>query len=294
MDLVSRTDRIPSPGETINGTAFEMHSGGKGANQAVAVARLGHPSILLGATGDDLFGHQLQSTLNESGVDTSHINIVHGSSGVASITVDSSGENTIIVVPGANLKVTPAYLSTKLDVIKEAAMVLAQLEIPLETIEWLANVCADHGVPLMLDPAPARRLPLSLLRNVTWFTPNQTETSFYWTEGDTTEQNLSCLFEMGIANIILKQGSEGAVIAAADGTREQVAAFPVNAIDTTAAGDAFNGAFAVGLARGNSIKASAQFAAAAAAISVTRRGAQSSLPNEDEVAAFLKTNALPR
>lgn len=164
MDLVSRIERIPRAGETLIGSSFEIHSGGKGANQAVAIARLGYPSILLGALGDDIFGQKLLATLSDYGVDTSHINVVAGASGVASIVVDAAGENTIIVTPGANAHVTPDYLSSKLGIFRSAGMVLAQLEIPAATVDWLASVCADFGVPFMLDPAPACSLSSSTLR----------------------------------------------------------------------------------------------------------------------------------
>ncbi len=143
MDLVSQTERIPQPGETLIGSNFQLHSGGKGANQAVAVARLGYPSVLLGVTGDDIFGRQLLSTLNDFGVDTRHIGTAAGSSGTASIVVDARGENTIIVTPGSNLHVTPDYLRTKIDVLRDAGIILAQLEIPIDTIVWLAAYCTD-------------------------------------------------------------------------------------------------------------------------------------------------------
>jgi ribokinase len=291
MDLVSQTERIPRPGETVIGSSFQLHSGGKGANQAVAVARLGYPSILLGVTGNDIFGLQLLSILKDFGVDTSHIGTSAGSSGTASIVVDGKGENTIIVTPGSNQHVTPSYLRTKLDVLSNAGIILAQLEVPIDTIAWLADFCAGSGIPLMLDPAPATELPPTLLSQVTWFTPNQTEAAFYAALAESTEQMLFRFFGAGIKNVILKQGSDGALIASSDGSRNRVEVFPVDTLDTTAAGDAFNGAFSVALMRGQSPTESARFAAAAAAISVTRHGAQSSLPGEDEVAAFLAVHS---
>lgn len=287
MDLVSQTERIPRPGETVAGLNFQLHSGGKGANQAVAVARLGYPSILLGVTGNDIFGRQLLSTLKDFGVDTRHVETTAGSSGTASIVVDSKGENTIIVTPGSNQNVTPAYLRTKVDVLSKAGMILAQLEVPIDTIAWLADFCSNSGIPLMLDPAPATELPPTLLSQVAWFTPNQTEAAFYAAPGEATEEMLLRFFGLGIKNVILKRGSDGAIVAGADGSSERIEIFPVEALDTTAAGDAFNGAFSVALMRGQSPTESARFAAAAAAISVTRIGAQSSLPGQDEVVAFL-------
>jgi ribokinase len=288
MDLVSQTERIPRPGETVIGSSFQLHPGGKGANQAVAVARLGYPSILLGVTGNDIFGRQLLSTLKDFGIDTSHIGTVAGSSGTASIIVDVNGETTIIVTPGSNLQVTPAYLRTKQDALRGAGMILAQLEIPIDAIAWLADFCANSSIPLVLDPAPATELTIELLSCVTWFTPNQTEADFYSKPAESTEQMLLRFFSLGIKNVILKQGSDGALLASADGLRERIKVFPVNALDTTAAGDAFNGAFSVAVMRGNSPRESAEFAAAAAAISVTRHGAQSSLPSQNEVTHFLK------
>ena len=288
MDLVSHTRRIPAPGETAIGSSFEMHSGGKGANQAVAVARLGYPSILLGAVGDDVFGSKLLATLRDYGVDISYIKTTSEPSGTATIVVDSAGENTIIVTPASNSQVTPGYLERNSGILASAGMVLAQLETPVETILWLGEFCAAKGIPLMLDPAPATDLPNALLRTVTWFTPNETEASFYTVDGESTEQALARLFGLGIANIVLKQGSKGATLVTANGVREAVDAFRVNPVDTTAAGDAFNGAFAVSLMRGSSPAASARFAAAAAAISVTRAGAQRSLANQDEVLALME------
>ena len=178
-----------------------------------------------------------------------------------------------------------------MDVLGGAGMVLAQLEIPIKTVSWLAERCAELGVPFMLDPAPAQELPAALFAGITWFTPNQTETAFY-AEGKAqgeaeSEEVLPSLFRRGVRNVLLKEGADGALLAGAEGSRERVAAFPAKAVDTTAAGDAFNGAFAVGLMRGYSRTESARFAAAAAAISVTRKGAQPSLANEREVQELL-------
>jgi ribokinase len=289
MDLVSHTTRIPSPGETVIGSSFQMHSGGKGANQAVAVARLEYPSILLGALGDDIFGSKLLATLRDYGVDVSFIRTTGEPSGTATIVVDSHGENTIIVTPASNSHVTPSYLERNIEVLRNAGMALTQLETPIETVQWLANFCASEGIPLMLDPAPANDLPDALLQKITWFTPNETEASYYAVQNESAEQTLVRLFKVGIANIILKQGSKGAILATADGVREIVDAFRVNPVDTTAAGDAFNGAFAVSLMRGNSPTASARYAAAAAAISVTRSGAQPSLASQDEVLGLMQS-----
>lgn len=293
MDLVSHAHHLPRPGETIVGTDFHMHSGGKGANQAVAVARLDHPSILLGKIGTDSFGRHLLEMLNGYGVDTQHIEVNSGSSGTATIIVDKAGENCIVVTPGANLEVTPHYLRGKIDTLRGAEMVLAQLEIPLPTVEWLAQVCDELGVPLILDPAPARLLPQSLLSRVSWFTPNETEANFY-AQNASAEQDgiVSKLRTSGIRNLILKRGSEGALLAEVGAPQHRIEAFPVSTFDSTAAGDAFNGAFAVAMSRGYTPLESARFAAAAAAISVTREGAQPSLPTMEEVSIFLRSQGI--
>jgi ribokinase len=289
MDLVCEIAHLPEPGQTVMGRSFAMNPGGKGANQAAAVARLGYPSILLGAVGEDSFGHELRSSLEAYGVMTSHLHQAQGASGTASIFVDASGENRIIVVAGANREVTPEYLHAKQDVLQNAGMVLAQLETPVESIEWLADFCDEQGVPLILDPAPAKDLPRKVLSKVAWLTPNQTEAAFYIQTADEPEETAQQLFALGIKRILLKRGAEGSFIAVNDGTRYRTEAFPTRVIDTTAAGDAFNGAFAVGLMQGNSIEESARFASAAAALSVTRKGAQSSLASMGEVQSFLNS-----
>jgi ribokinase len=291
MDLVTHADRIPRPGETLTGTDFQVHSGGKGANQAVAIGKLGYPCTLLGAVGKDVFGEKLLRNLSTHGVETGYIRDVPGSSGTASIIVSSTGENCIIVTPGSNASVTPDYLAAHEHLIKTAGIVLLQLEIPIESVEWVVRCCAESGIPVMLDPAPAQPLPEQLLRSVDWFTPNQTEAEFYSDYAKTTDEILSRLFAKGIRNVVLKRGEEGALIADVDGCREWTSAFPVSAVDTTAAGDAFNGAFAVALMRKLSLAECGRFASAAAAISVTRCGAQPSLPSEKEVSAFMSIHS---
>lgn len=293
-DLVAVTKRIPVVGETVIGSDFQIHPGGKGANQAVAIARLGYPVCLIGCLGDDAFGAGLRSSLSDAGVDVSSVSTIDGASGVAVIVVSERGENTIVLSPGANARVTPAAIDANLSVLRGASMVLTQLEIPLETVVHLAEVCAREGVPLVLDPAPAMELPPALLKNVAWFTPNQTEAAFYLS-GEMSHATRHSPAEMadtflakGCQGVVLKMGSQGAYVAGEVGVGAFVPAFPVHAIDSTAAGDAFNAGFATGLMLGKSPLDSAAFAAAVAGISVTRAGAQPSMPTMREVEAFMK------
>lgn len=289
-DLVAISDRIPAIGETVIGTGFQVHPGGKGANQAVAVARLGYPVHLIGRLGRDSFGDQLRTHMLYAGVDCAGVTTCDGPSGVALISVSSKGENSIVVVPGANAMLSPEDLDANLDAIRQAGVVLAQLEIPLETIEHLSVLCKRAGVPLILDPAPARELTPAILKNVGWLTPNETEADFYaGTKAASPEERSQALLAAGCGGVVLKLGAQGAYVRQRGGLGELVSAFSVDAVDSTAAGDAFNGGFATGLMLGKSPIDAASFAAAVAAISVTRAGAQPSMPSMAEVEEFLET-----
>jgi ribokinase len=283
VDLVALAPKIPAVGETVAGTDFRTHPGGKGANQAVAVARLGHPVQMIGKVGTDAFGAESRKHLEAAGVGVFGVGTHDGPTGIASIVVSSRGDNSIVVVPGANAAVDPAYLDEHVALVRGAALVLTQLEIPRETIEHLAAMCARENVPLVLDPAPAMELPASVLRAAEWFTPNETEAAFYVGAHDPHE-TARALVDMGCRGVVLKMGARGVYVASAR-AQELVPALSAEAVDTTAAGDAFNGAFAVGLVSGMSPKESATFACAAAAISVTRRGAQPSMPTLEETKA---------
>jgi ribokinase len=294
LDLVAATQRIPSAGETISGISFRTFPGGKGANQAVAAARLEGSVSMVGKIGADAFGDQLRESLEESNVNTRAVEVVPGSSGVALITTDAKGENAITVVAGANAQLSPADLDTHIDLIRNAGILLTQLEIPIETVEYLAAIAFRERIPLVLDPAPARTLPESLLKCVTWLTPNETETSILLRRSPgalsdaSIEDAANDLLARGSRNVILKLGSRGCYLALEDGTRQLMPAYVVDAVDTTAAGDAFNGAFAVAMLKGQSPLESAAWASAVAAISVTRRGAQASMPSAAEVDRFLE------
>jgi ribokinase len=291
LDLVAGADRIPQVGETVIGNSFKTFYGGKGANQAVAAAKLGYPVSMVGNVGSDGFGEQLRHALQEVGVDTTFVNTVDSASGVALITTGRGGENNIVVVPGANGLLTPQLLE-KAAILQRAGFLLAQLEVPLETVEYLAQLAERLNIPLMLDPAPARELSGALLRRVTWLTPNETETqellkSSFKNGGGDPHAAAEQLLDSGVKNVLLKLGSSGCLIAQAHLAKELIPAFSVDAVDTTAAGDSFNAGFAVGLMRGFTVERSAVFASAVAAISVTRHGAQPSMPTLAEVQGFL-------
>jgi len=297
LDLVARVDRLPAEGETLTGINFHTYYGGKGANQAVALARLGAPVKMLGKLGSDGFADQLRAGLVDAGVDVTQLGTAPGSSGTALITTSAEGSNTIVVIPGANGAVRPEDIDQLRDTIAQSEMVLGQLEIPLESMVRLGEVVREVRVPFLLDPAPAVRLPLDLLRSVTWFTPNETETQILLGGNEVrglhaASESADRLLKLGVRNVILKMGADGVYLAGADVEWTHIPAFPVNAVDTTAAGDAFNGAFAfaLGCRKMDPVRA-AEFACAVAALSVTRAGAQTSMPKLDEVEAFLSEQA---
>lgn len=287
MDLVARCNQIPRPGQSLIGTGFDTTPGGKGANQGVAAARLGYPVHMVGAVGEDVFGQSLLDNLTGAGVETAAVERVAGPSGVATILVAENGENSIVVVPGANGKVDAASADAQAALILSAGMVLCQLELPLETVSRVLALCADGGVPVMLDPAPAAPVPDAIWGQVAWCTPNETEAAFYLGTESKPEDVAQQLLARGVRGVVLKRGGEGAYVAVAGGKAAWVRPFSVEAVDTVGAGDCFNGAFAVALLEGNDPWAAARFASAAAAISVTRKGAQASMPARNEVDKFL-------
>ena len=297
IDLVANAERIPVEGETVPGTDFQIHPGGKGANQAVAVARLGYPVAMIGRIGDDSFGAQLRRQLEDAGVDVSAVATTPGTSGVAVIVVGKNGENSIVITPGANALLTPADIDANLALIQSAGLVLTQLEIPVPTVLHLARICARENVPLILDPAPAKEIPVELFHDVAWFTPNETEAAFFTGESDGSANGATpvamarTLMDKGAKGVLLKLGARGAYIATRSGLEQLLGSFTVKAVDTTAAGDAFNGAFATGLLMDLAPVESARFAAAAAAVSVTRAGAQPSMPAISEVEQMLRSEA---
>lgn len=293
FDLVVQVERIPRVGETVLGAGFQNHPGGKGANQAAEIGRLGFPVHMIGRVGSDAFGKELLESLERLGVDTTAVSVSPGASGIAIIEVQARGDNSIVVAPGANACLSSADLDDNLALFRNASLVLTQLETPIATLEHLAEICEREGVPLILDPAPACDLSSQILHRVSWITPNETEAQrFTGDAGVPSSESELCelaegLMAMGPRNVLLKLGERGAYVATEDGVRAAIPAYPVDAVDTTAAGDAFNGAFAVALARRTGALQAARFATAAAAISVTRHGAIPSMPSLAEVEAFM-------
>jgi len=293
LDLVVSTNRIPQIGETITGRDFQTFFGGKGANQAVGVARLGYPVSMIGRVGNDEFGRRLRQALSLAGVQAQAVRVTSQTpSGVALITVESQGRNSIVVIPGANGKLTPWDIRRELALVRSAGLILSQLEIPLETVDYLAAAAARFGIPFVLDPAPAQKLPSSLLKRVAWLTPNETEAGILCgasPDAVTTESArkvAKSLLKRGPQNIALKLGSRGVYWASGNG-ESFVPAFKVQAVDSTAAGDAFNAGLAVSLMKGAEPPEAVRFASAVAALSVTRAGAQPSMPTAREVSRFL-------
>ncbi len=288
QDLVASTPRIPAPGETILGSDFASFAGGKGGNQAYAAARLGAPTRMIGAVGEDSFGETLSAGLTAAGVDVSGVRRVAGPTGIAIIAHAPGGENSIIVIPGANSKVSKEHLDAERKHVREAGVIMAQLEIPIETVEYLGFIAAELGIPFLLDPAPAQSLSRNLLQSVTWLTPNENEQQILLrAESPEPREAARLLLKMGVRNVALKLGPRGVYLAGADCVPGYVPGFSVEALDTTGAGDVFNAAFAVGLIRGMQARDAARFGSAAAAISVTRKGAQTSAPELTEVEEFL-------
>jgi ribokinase len=300
MDLVCRTPQMPRPGQTLLGTDLVTIPGGKGANQAVAAARLGADVHLIGRVGDDDFGQRLLNGLRQHDVNTDHITITEGiASGAAVILVDRKGENSIVVAPGANAKLTPKDIDAAERLIASASVVVMQLETPLRTIRHAIALCQRLKVPVILDPAPVppRGLPRALF-GVDLLTPNQHESEMLL--GDSTvrrkreltdpKQIASDLLLRGARLVVLKLGGRGAMILDRAGRIERIGPFKVKVVDTTAAGDAFTAALAVGRAEGMDLPQSVRFANAAGALCCTIFGAQPALPSRDAVDQLLHEN----
>jgi ribokinase len=286
-DMVIKTSKLPAPGETILGGRFLMNAGGKGANQAVAAARLGGKVTFVGKIGDDIFGKKAIQQLEDEGINVDFVTVdPENPSGVALITVDRNAENSIVVAPGANGTLSSADFDNALSILDKSEFVLMQLEIPIPTVEHIARLASLIQKKVILNPAPAATLSDELLRNLYLITPNETEAELLTGIKVTDEQSAlkaaTQLHEKGVEVVIITMGAAGAFLLA-NGTSELIKTPKVEAVDTTAAGDTFNGALVVALSEGKTIQESIIFANKAAAISVTRIGAQSSVPFRKEI-----------
>ncbi|MHC4203088.1 MAG: ribokinase [Planctomycetota bacterium] len=291
MDLVVKSKLIPAIGETILGGDFIMVPGGKGANQAVAAAKLGAEVFFIAKLGEDIFAEHSLNNFKKEAVNTKHvIQTGEAPSGVALIMVDEKGNNSIVVAPGANNKLLPADVKKAESDIASCGAVVAQLEVPLETVEFAAKLANNAGVPFILDPAPARELSPELLSMVDVLTPNETEaqilTGIEVTDEESARAAAGNLLERGIKTVIVTLGDKGYLLADSEETK-YVSGQKVDAVDSTAAGDAFTGSLAVGVAQNKAISDAASFAKYVAALSVTKMGAQSSMPTLDEVESFM-------
>ncbi len=281
MDLVSTTDRFPNKGETILGTDFKNIPGGKGANQAVAAAKLGADVTMIGCVGDDPFGPPLIENLKANGVNTDNVEPVTGvPTGIAAITV-ADQDNTIIVIPGANHHVTPEVVQSHEEVIKESDLILLQFEIPMESVKQAVELAAKHGTKVVLNPAPAQSVDLDLLEKVDFLTPNEHELEILL---DTDEKKE--FYQLNREKFFITQGEKGVLYY--DGEKEiLVPSYKVDVVDTTGAGDTFNGGFSVAIAEGKSLKEACYDGNIVGAISVSKFGAQTGMPTKAEVANFL-------
>ncbi len=291
-DMILKSPRIPKPGETILGGVFTTAAGGKGANQAVAAARAGGNITFIARIGNDDLGRQSIKGFKKDGINIDYIKKDETApSGVALIMVDEQGSNSIAVASGANANLIPDHIHEARNAIENSDILLMQLETPLETVVEAAKIAASVGVKTILNPAPAIPLPDHLLKNISIITPNEIEaeilTGISVRNTDSAMQATACLHEKGIETIIITLGAKGCYLSK-DNIRKIIPGFSVKAIDTTAAGDTFNGAFAVALAEGLPIEEAVRFANAAGALSVTKEGAQPSIPYRKDIKAFLQ------
>ncbi len=291
MDLVVRVPHTPMPGETVLGGDFETFPGGKGANQAVAAARMGGDVTMVGRVGNDDFGDTLIECLVNNKVKTTYvIKDAEASTGIAMIAVASNGENSIVVASGANSDVSVDDVNNARDLMRESDILLMQLECPLEAVMEAVDLAQAYDLKVVLNPAPAQQLTETLLSNVAYLTPNQKELQMLTGEED-DDKAIKKLFDWGVKNLIITLGPNGTRVVTEE-MDKHLPAVEITAVDTTGAGDAFNGALAVALAEGKPLLQAVQYGMAAGALSATKRGAQPSLPTRDEVEQLLKAQKL--
>ncbi|RJX38810.1 ribokinase [Paenibacillus pinisoli] len=280
MDLVTITSQVPKVGETLFGNRFQMNPGGKGANQAVAAARLGAHVQLIGCIGNDDFGQQILRHLQKEGVDVSNVEPVTDSTATATIVV-ADGDNSIIVVPAANNYVTAAFVESKREVIAASDILILQLEIPLEGVQKAVEIAKENGVTVILNPAPIQELPSELIHDIDYLTPNEHEQTLL-RQGRSAEEL--------DGKLIVTKGSQGVSIR--EGGKDiHIPAFKIDVVDTTGAGDSFNGGLALALSKGVPLREACYYGNAVAAMSTTKLGAQTGMPTAAEVEEFIKSRA---
>jgi len=290
-DLVATVPKLPAPGETVMGNEFIVAPGGKGANQAVAIARIGGDVTFVAKVGMDDYGEQALKNFKKDGIDTRFVfRDDDAPSGVALIFVDQNGENMLVPVPGANGRLLPADIEKARSAIEGADILVLQLEVPLQTVEYAVIIAHEKGVPVILNPAPGRKLEKRLIEKIAYITPNETEaetlTGIKVTDDSSAKMAGKELLSFGAKTAIITMGRRGAMLVDSS-VVELIPAFKVNAVDATAAGDAFNGGFAYAVANGKDLRESIKFGNAVAAMTVTRMGAQPSMPTKDELKEFL-------
>ncbi|MGF1587198.1 MAG: ribokinase [Bacteroidales bacterium] len=289
-DMVVKVPHIPAPGETVMGSELLTIQGGKGANQAVGAARAGGEVVFIACVSDDTFGTESIENYKKDSIDTTFIKVKPGiHSGVALINVAADGENSIAVAPGANSHLLPEDITKARDAFAGAGAVLVQLEIPMETVKTVAALAGELNIPLILNPAPGAKLSKDLLKQISIITPNETEAALLTgtseVNDDTIPEMAKELYDMGVETVIITLGSKGVYMLNGD-FQGNIRGCKVKAVDTTAAGDIFNGALAAALSGGKKVRQAIDFAQRAAAISVTRMGAQPSAPLLDEITGY--------
>lgn len=281
MDLMIEADRRPQAGETVMGKRLIVSPGGKGANQAVAAARLGEKVYMIGCVGNDAYGSMMLDTLKENGVNTDYVSVLDNEATGTAHIILAEGDNSIIVLKGANDKVDKNVVDSAFDIIKTSSLVMLQHEIPMDTIGYIIDRCYEEGIPVMLNPAPYMDIPEKWIEKVTYLTPNEHEAALMFEGMDRDE-----ILKAHAGKVIMTVGKEGVVYGDGDDV-VHVSGFTVSAVDTTGAGDTFNGAFAAARCDGLPLKEAVRFANAAAALSVQKIGAQGGMPWRSEVEEML-------
>ncbi|GMQ60225.1 ribokinase [Vallitalea sediminicola] len=288
MDYVLKTNELPKLGETLSAVSFNTVFGGKGANQAVAAARLGADVTMISAVGDDNIGEQLKNNLAKENINVDGVNVVDGPSGVAMITVADNGDNTIVVYPGANGKIDEKWLEANEALIMSADCILVQLEIPINVVMKAVKIASDNNVKVIFNPAPAKEFPNDIFKYVDIITPNETELKKISGKEDIKEGAME-LIERGANSVVVTLGEQGSMYIDKDNTIS-AGSFTVKSIDSTAAGDAFNAALAIKLIESDDIENGLKYSNAVGALVTTKLGAQTSLPFKNEVETFMKNN----